>query len=162
MANCVWIGIPFPRLRQHPTYCARLEAGRLRLGISRLCCRLWWLHDLVRLFRWRSDLQHVSRSAFGLAMGATRLGYPSFICGRFLRHAVAMALESRRALNRSSGPKGPSSSLLGQHSQRFQWQRRKKVICVFDLQNRLCQVRSKETCVGRRGDASLRDNFGFS
>src|SRR6185295_20217442 len=39
--------------RQYPAHRAGAEAGRLRLGLSRLRGRVWRIDDLVRLVGWR-------------------------------------------------------------------------------------------------------------
>ena len=62
-------------VRQHSAHRARFEAGRLRLGLPRLCGRFRRLDDLVRLVGGRRAVEHVSRrrgrSGCGCAMAGT-------------------------------------------------------------------------------------------
>ena len=74
------------RLRQHPAHRARLEAGRLRLGLSRLRRRLRRLDDLVRLFGRGRAGNAVSRGTIGARLGRRRLA-----CRRGLRARLRRA-----------------------------------------------------------------------
>src|SRR6185295_7427890 len=49
LADRAMPGLRVRRVRQHSPHRARAETGRLRLGLSGLCRRLWRIDDLVWL-----------------------------------------------------------------------------------------------------------------
>ena len=84
-------------VRQHSAHRAGAEAGRLRLGLPRLCGRLRRLDDLVRLVRRRCAVEHVSGGEVGRALAAPRLARGGRLRDRLLRHARRARLETRCA-----------------------------------------------------------------
>jgi hypothetical protein len=101
-------------VRQHPAHRAGAEAGRLRLGLPRLCGRLRRLDDLVRLVRRRRACQHVSGGEVGRALAAPRLARRHRLCDRLLLHARHHRLAPRRAaLNAARGRASPIASRAG-------------------------------------------------
>ena len=67
-------------VRQHPAHRARVEAGRLRLGLPRLRRRLRRLDDLVRLVGGRGAGEHVSGGEVGRPLAPPRLAGCCRLC----------------------------------------------------------------------------------
>ena len=76
------LGFRVGRVRQHSAHRARAQAGRLRLGLPRLCGRFWRLDDLVRLVRRRRAIEHVSGGEVGRPVAAPRLACGGRLCDR--------------------------------------------------------------------------------
>ena len=96
-------------VRQHPAHRAGAEAGRLRLGLPRLCGRLRRLDDLVRLVGRRRALQHVSGSEVGRPVAAPRLARRGRLRDRLLRHARDPRLASRPAAPQEARRTAPAA-----------------------------------------------------
>ena len=105
------------RVRQHPAHGARVEAGRLRLGLPRLRRRLRRLDDLVRLVCRRGARQHVPGGEIGRALADRRLARDGRLRRGLLRHAGrarlaprSAAQEARRAADAAGRCRGPASA----------------------------------------------------
>ena len=97
VADGAWPRIRLRGVRQHPAHQARAGAGRLRLGLSRLCRRLRRVDDLVRLLRGRCHFEPVSAGALGRRMAAQQLVYPGRLPGGIFRAAGDARLAPARA-----------------------------------------------------------------
>ena len=95
MANSARPWFCVRRLRQHPADGARIEAGRLRLGLSRLCGRLRRLDGLVRFVGGCGLDEHVPGSEVGWALASPRLAHRRRLCCRVHRHARPYRMASR-------------------------------------------------------------------
>ena len=87
MADRVGPRLRLGRVRQHSADRACAQAGRLRLGLSRLCRRVWWLDDLVRFVRRRRAVEPVSGSKIGWAVAQAWLARGACLCRRIFRDA---------------------------------------------------------------------------
>ena len=90
-----WVSLR--RVRQHSAYGVGAEAGRLRLGLSRLFGWFWRLHDLVWFIVGGGAIQYVSRSKIPRAMVASWLVYLGSVRNWLLRYARCAEMASRCA-----------------------------------------------------------------
>ncbi len=102
-------GLHLGGVRQHPADRAGVEAGRLRLGLSRLRGRLRRLDDLVRLVGRRGAVELLSRGALGRPVVAPRLARGGGLRARLLHPAAGLGLASGAvAQGRAGGPRARS------------------------------------------------------